>query len=674
MFLREAAFLILAAAQIKLVGCCLRLLQRTDSNENQFGGYISEKHMFDRFCTRIMETIFNLEDSIMKNRCRFFLLLSFCLWQAILLARPAQLTSYNEQKVSDYNRFYRSTADWTGVLLLPHAGRRDPEGGVWLRVSSAPNKKLVGKTLLLRWDISKPWDRWFDEHKRDVRFNPKRLKWALKVGYGPPVILDGWERVSPLESLPGNRAGELHVMLKNPVLKGETLYIANEPVEIAGPKKALVQFVGSSENNLRRVRHYNPNSGAFDGPEEIVAVTETLFSDPKLAMPMTTVEKIEAGPLNRLGWYIYGARQQGLFHVAALEPREPLRLIPDKVVLGPENSRHYLCQEEYRNLKPQTVHMTLVEPLAERFLQHNSYESEKYIDHQWPVGRKALVIHLFYGWVNDLLKKSRGRVGPYVTGHFSVGVAEVVVDPFTSEKRFDVEFWQIYGHNPQHVISNTQKWHAYCGSIARGNMFVQPMANTLIQIPELEPYAIGDWIIKPWDGLAREFEMMMALYRVGAGTGIAEIWPDTSCVQDSCAALFSALNRFEVSVAQTGRAMQWSTETSSKGDISEISRYLSFVRLNREVRQALTVFGISPRRWLEFMKEPLATRNPEGLKRLGNTLTALKTVFPRNARDHLLHVAVKRGYPMWSIMTLQIGGVIPGLRPLAPKTPTSFLH
>lgn len=614
-----------------------------------------------------------------KNRslCLLLLLVFFSnCWLAETVKAENRSDYLAERKDRDFEKFYRPTALWTGVLLLPPPDERDPAGGVWFKVSGAPDENLVGKTLWLRWDTSKPWDRWFTEHKRDVSFDPKRLKWALKVGYGPPVILDGWKQVSPLESLPGNRSGELHVMLKNPVLKGSALYITSEPVEVCGPQKALVRFVGPSNDNLRRVRHYNPKTRLFDGPEEEVLINETFFGDTKLAMPTTTVEKIEEGQLNHQGWYLFGRRKKGLFHVAAIEPREPLSLMPQKVVFGTDKARRFLCREEFRNLKPQTVKMTLVEPLSERFYKQNHGNIDKYIDEQWPVGQKALVIHLFYGWVNDVLKKSRGRVGPYVTGHFSVGVAEVVIDPFTEEKRFDIEFWQIYGHNPQHVISNTQKWHAYCGSLARGNMFVQPMANTLIQIPEFAPYTIGDWKINPWAGLAREFEMMMALYRVGAGTGIAEIWPDTSCVQDSCATLFSALKRFEISVAQTRKAAKWAENGAQRSDEQglEVRRYLNFISLNRDVTKALTTFGISPGRWLEFMSEPLATRNPEGLKRLGNTLTALKTVFPRNARDHLLHVAVKRGYPMWSIMTLQIGGVIPGLRPLAPRTPTSFLH
>ena len=584
--------------------------------------------------------------------------------------------SLKMQKAAEFYRFYKKTADWTGVLLLPSPDKRDPEGGVWFKVSGAPHAGMVGRTLLLRWDPEKAWDRWFNEYCRDVRFDKKRLEWALKVGYGPPVILDGWNRVSPLESLPGNRDGELHVMLVNPVLREDALYITKEPIEICGPKKALVRFVGASQNNLRRVRHYNPGSRTFDGPEEIVAIPETFYGDSKLAMPSTTVEKIETSPLNLQGWYLYGARERGVFRVAAIEPREPLSLVPQKIVSGSSEAKKYLCQEEFRHLKPQTVRTAVVEPASERFAHHGQANVAEYVDKYWPVGRKALVIHLFYGWVNDRLKKSRGRLGPYVTGHFSVGVAEVVLDPFTGEKRFDIDFWQIYGHNPQHVISNTQKWHAYCGSLARGNMFVQPMANTLIQIPEFEPYQIGDWAIRPWDGLAREFAMMMALYRVGAGTGIAEIWPDTSCVQDSCATLFSALKRFEVSVAQTRRASMWAEGAINRADHEgeEVRRYLDMLGLSRDVSKALTVFGVSPSRWLEFMNEPLATRNPDGLKRLGNTLTALKTVLPRNARDHLLHVAVKRNYRMWSILTLQIGGVIDGLRPLAPRTPTSFLH
>lgn len=579
-----------------------------------------------------------------------------------------------KQSVSEVSSAYRPIAPWTGTLFLPRPDARDPEGGVLLEVTNSPRPELIGQMVVVRWDQSMPWDRWFTERSRDVTFNQDLLKEIKKYKMSPPWLIDGWKKVSPLESYAAGRSGEMEVLLKDPELRDGMLFITREPVEISGVQVALIRFEGASEDTLRKVSHYNSLSRTFDGPSEIVSIPETFFDNPDFPIPFTTTVDIESTALNKLGWYIFGRRENGVFRVEAIEPREPFRLSPWTIKIGRDDARAFLCHEEYQDLKSQTIGMSVVEPVPERFPGQNKANIADYVENVWPVGTKGILAHLFFAWKNPSHKVSRGVLpGGVTTGHFSLGFAEVVLDPFTGEKRFDIEYCQIYGNNVNQIFSNTQKWHTYGGNLKRGLMFLEPFSDTIFQVPELAPYDIDGWKIKPLDGLRRELEKMMALYRNGAGGGIATIRPDMSCVQDTSAAMFSALKTLEVGVAASGKTRDWAKAGGEQS--KEVRRYLSLLHLSRELEKMLTFFGIPQGRWRDFIAHPLATRDTSKLAMvLGNTLVGIKTMLPRNVRDHVLKIAIDRGYPIWSIQTVQIGGKIAGMIPVAPSCPTAPFH
>jgi predicted Abi (CAAX) family protease len=548
-----------------------------------------------------------------------------------------------------------SVGEWTGRLFAPNARERDPQGGVPMKIENSPLPELIGKVVWVRWNTEKPWDQWFQAMRYDVSFDPKNLEKAREGGLNPPETLAGWKAVSSLESLACARPGDMTVLLKNPEYRphDRVLLITEEPVQICGRFQGLVRFVEPGAGDSYQVRFFDPRSGDFQTTPVTIGIPRRLFSRSNTPVARSSTVDIEKSPLNEQGWYAYGRFQEGRFQVEALEPRAITMLKADRSVTGRDEVKRYVSREHFDDLEPGLTRIT--ELLPER-------------DHAWSVGDKGLLVHLF-GWRKHPDEKGGGAPLGLVTGHFAFGLAEVIACPLTGEPRFDLEYRQAYAHNREGIVAGSMKWHNYSGSLRRGWMYTIPISDTVIRIPELEPYDFDGWVVQPWKGLSRQFEKMHALYRTGAGSGISSVRPDISCVQDSHCALFSALRTFEETIAKTGAVKKW---LAGKGaDPEDVKRYLRLLALVRRVKHGITAFGLAQDNWRDFFKSPLATRNPTIAASLVNALLSLNSVFPRRGNDHILHIGADMGYPMWSILTCQIGGVIPQLVPQAPTSPTA---
>lgn len=562
--------------------------------------------------------------------------------------------------------FYKPTGEWTGRLILPPEALREPDGSVLFEVHNSPMPELIGKTLRLRWDLSKPENMWFMSVRPDVIFPPKRMEDGLKNGLVLPMRIGGLSRVSPLESLAGAHAtDDIDVMLKNPSYNENSLFIDQEPVQICGSHRALVRFEGPAEGDHRTVVHYNPATGNFDGATEKIYIPRMYSAGKANRITSTTVD-IEKSPLNEFGWYIYGKPSKGVFYTEALEPREPLTLRPSTAIVGKVNAKHFFSKLLFKDLAAGTVKNTLLIPEEEKIFS-GSEDIEKYIDSCWPVGKPCLVIHLF-GWRNDTASEKKGPSAPFglVTGHFAFGIATVTADPFTGEKRFDIEYRQIYAHNNSAIVSGTVKWHNYMGSLRRGWMYTIPVSDTMIQIPELEPYDINGWKINPYRGLSRLLEIMAATYRTGGGSGIASVSPAISCVQDSHYALYGALMTFEKTIGGARQTIEW---LSTKDALDpEVIRFMSLGMLVKDVKDRITILGLSRNDWKKNFDNPLGTRDPNIAETAVRTLLSLKSVFPRDGNDNLIFMAANRKCRVWSILTTMCGGKADGLTPVAPNS------
>lgn len=590
----------------------------------------------------------------------FLAIVAAILAQMLLTGAPALYAA------GDAAAFYRPIAPWTGRLILPPPAAREEDGSVLFEVHNSP---LAGKTVRLRWNLSKPEDGWFAKLRHDVTISPEKAAEAAKYSMQLPTRLDGWKRVSPLESLAGARAADdVFVALKNPVFHNGSVFINEEPVQICGSHVALVRFDGPANGNFRTVRHYDPAARAFSGPAETVSIMPFFTVPGKKDLVSTTLD-IERSNFNRAGgYYIYGVPHAKGFEVMALEPRSVNSLAPSQYLGGRAETKKYIDSGHFSQMSPGMRRSTLIMPETSTpltYSQTGGGDTAAYIGKNWPVGTYSILVHLF-GWrKNTVTGESGTQALGIATGHFAFGVASVVIDPFTGEKRFDIEYKQIYAHNNTGIISGTHKWHSYMGDLKRGWMYTIPVSDTVVQLPELMPYDINGWKIDPIKGFSRVTEMMMAVYRTGGGTGASLVRPDVSCVQDSHYALYASLMVFENSVLNVPKAAEW-MKNNPQND--SVRRFESLKSLARQLKDRITILGIARDDWRAHFSNPLGTRDPGKAQQIIRALLSIKSVFPRDGNDNLLHLAAERGCRMWSMLTAMSGGKAEGLWPIAPTS------
>ncbi|MEL6165980.1 MAG: hypothetical protein AAFR37_20300, partial [Cyanobacteria bacterium J06628_3] len=159
---------------------------------------------------------------------------------------------------------------------------------------------------------------------------------------------------------------------------------------------------------------------------------------------------------------------------------------------------------------------------------------------QWKLGDKALAIHIFGGIGGE---KAEAAAWLPVPGHLCYGIAEVVRDSITSELRFDIIYYQVYGHNVDGIISGSITWAAYMGSLWQGWLGTRPVSDILLKYePITTDYDFDGIKLSPLTEFIEEQREIMARYRVGDGSGASLITPTASCVQDSNQALYATVH------------------------------------------------------------------------------------------------------------------------------------
>lgn len=569
---------------------------------------------------------------------------------------------------------YKPVGEWTGRLILPGPQQREADGSVFIKISNSPSPDLAGKVIKLRWNVSKEEDCWFDVIRPNIKFSPGYVNDAAKDGMLAliPLRLDGWRRVSALESLAGARAADdVEVHLKNAVYSEGSLYINDEPVQISGSKTALIQFDGPARGNLRTAVHYNPATGSFDGPRETIYVLASYKIPGKDKIVSSTID-IEKTQFNSKGFYIYGEFMktgggENIFVIKALMPRSLHLVEASQLVHGKSDTKHYYSRRHFKDLVPGMFRSTMVVPEKNAEISIPA-AAAAYTQQAWPVGTRGLLVHIF-GWRKNIVTGKTDLPGPrgLHAGHFAFGSAEVINDPFTGEKRFDIEYKQVYAHGDGGIVSGSMKWHNYMGDIKRGWMYTVPVSDTIIQIPEMQPYDIDGWRIDPMRGFARMTEIMMAVYRTGGGRGISKVTPYISCVQDSHYALYGALVTFEKHINSDPRCAQW-LSGSATGRHPDAGRFEALSRLVKSVKDRITIIGLSRHDWKSHFDNPLGTRDPGPAAQAVLTLLSLKTVFPRDAHDNIMFLGANKQYRMWSVISSMCGGRLSEFWPLAPNS------
>lgn len=585
---------------------------------------------------------------------------------------------------------YRPTGNWVGRLILPTVQQQQGETAdwVWMQVYHAPAeaKALIGQQVRVEWSQQPDVQRYVKAVTRDVKFSPKVEESRRSTGNLHPDRLNGRSQVGPLQSIAGARPkDDVIVTLKRAIVTLQargtaTLQIETEPVLETGRFYTLVKLlqpVTTAKNpfipkvcpgrqpcasELFRVQHYNPATGQFDGVQETVRIPQQPRDG--FGVFASTPRDLQKSPAGEAGWYLYGAQDKtGLFTVQAIKPRSLFQLQPQRVLLNEAAGLDYLNYENWKETEQLKGRLQTV------LVDATASQPEVAIAN-WQLGDRALVMHLFGGRGG---KHGEAPVLGTVTGHFSYGLAEVVRDPFTNELQFDVRYQQVYATNIEGVIAGTNTWTNYMGNLQRGWLGTRPVNDVIVQLDEIgQDYDFGGNPLSPFEELMRQLSIINARYRVGDGTGGADVTPATSCVQDSNQALFLTVQRIRERVESSPAMQSWWTDHPEHPTVQRFERLIA---LGNDLEQQLAPFGIVRADWksnanalsgTEIQPRDFIHAKDDTPENLLSAFTSWRTILPRQSQDELSILFLRHGAKLWFLRTNQVGGYDPDIFPIAP--------
>ena len=535
---------------------------------------------------------------------------------------------------------YSPSAEWLGRLILPSAAEAaaTPGDWVWIELEQAPpdQQALIGSRRRLRWADRPDLRRIVEAVTVDIRFgeNARNLEASHNV---VPSRLNGRDRVGPLQSLAGARpVDDVTVALEGVNVADDGLVISRPPVQITGRWQGLVQLLeapaevsAQADDDRVLVRHFNPASGRFDGPEERIRFPR--LPPDRFGRQAFNLSGLMDAPLNQQGWQIQGApAADGVFTVQALQPRQITALSPQRQRDGTAASLNHLRVANWSaaESQPGSLHTTALVP-------------DGAVPPGWQVGERALLIHLFGG-----IGGTQAEPSPLwtTTGHFAFGEAEVVRDAVSGEPRLAIRYHQIYANNPNGIVAGIQHWSAYAGNLQRGWLGSRPFSDVLVP---MEPRVLN--------ALALQAEILAARYRSGDGGGVAMVTAATSCVQDSSQALWIAIQQLRQDQAFSDLVA---------GDQKRLAR------LATALDRWLTPFGRPRPDWRHNAARSLdgGSGGFESSQKLGDVLLSWNSMLPRRAHDAMAADILRAGLPIWLIRTNQIPSAAPKLLPVDPTS------
>ncbi|NJR26254.1 MAG: abortive infection protein [Richelia sp. CSU_2_1] len=566
-------------------------------------------------------------------------------------------------------QLYKPIALWHGRLILPSDELRQPYGSVFLEVINTPKKyqNLIGKIADLKWSTNREVQFFVHAVTQDINFT-KQTRSSQKSGNIHPDRLNGLRNVGPLETLAGTRLEDsVTVMLRRPVIvinyssiDRQELIIDREPVQITGRLCALVSILQRQKPDSDKfiVRHFNKTSQQFDGPAEIIRIPQV--QPDRNGVARSTNNSIEQSPLNPDGWYIYGEQDEdNIFIVRAIEPRKITRLIPDETHFGLNKSLNYLRSHNWQNTIAQKGQAKIVLLSPNQSIENNRTSP-------WQEGDIGIVIHCFGGIGG---KKGEKKVFGIVTGNFTFGVAKVVRDRFTGEQRFDIEYKQVYAHNPDGIVAGSIKWQSYMGDLQRGWLGDRPVCDIICKLDSVCcDYDFDGIKLSPLSELNQQLDIMMARYRSGDGTGASLVTPATSCVQDSSQAIYATIKKITSEVESNHQIQDWLKANPT--DV-QTQRFDELVALGQSLEKGLIPLGIVRPDWRKNAKLAGIDCNlkPTPFASITHPLKAAisyRTMLPRRTQNEIAKILLKQGAFLWVIRTNQVGGFDPDIEPIAP--------
>jgi predicted Abi (CAAX) family protease len=572
------------------------------------------------------------------------------------------------------NDKYHPNGEWSGRLILPTTEQitKSPlTDWVWIEVQNTPAKypQLIGQTLPLTWQPASTIAADSRQVTIDVNFTSETLA-SQQHGNIHPQRLNGRSQIGPLQSLAGARStDDLWVKLAGVQMGSENsvIMIDREPTQITGNLRGLVKIMGidhaisvdlptfcpgdqpcSSEYFL--AQHYNPQSQRFDGEIDTIRIPQ--ISARPFGLFPSSVRDLAKSPAGNQGWYIYGdfLAKSPIFTVESIQPRSLFSIASEREITKTDDRLDYFDRQHWQNTPQRKGQLERV-GFAPR-------QTPKLFD-------QALLIHSFGGIGGKTADTGGGW--QTVTGHFAYGSATVVQDDFTGELQWDINYNQVYAHNPDGIVAGQQDWATYMGNLQRGWLGTRPVADLLITYPPVtEDYNFGGIKISPLAELQQQLHLVAARYRTGDGTGNTTVNPGSSCVQDANQALYVTIQRLTDRIRSQPQIQTWLTTHPQD---PQTQRFRKLQALSTELKQNLIPLGIVRSDWQQNATKLVGINQNLSLKASGNPLIGLmswRTMFPRGAQDGMGKIFSRLDAGMWFLNTYQVGGVNPDIIPIAP--------
>jgi predicted Abi (CAAX) family protease len=569
---------------------------------------------------------------------------------------------------------YHANGEWSGRLVLPTIAQIATSSladWVWIEVQHTPVKyqQLVGQILPLTWNPESTIAADIRQVTIDINFSPETLA-SQQNGSIHPQRLNGRTQVGSLQSLAGARpTDDVWVKLAGVEMGQENtvIMIDQEPTQITGKLRGLVKIIGidrqtvaplptacpgakpcSSEYFL--VQHYDPQTQQFAGETVTIRIPQ---SPPRsFGLFPSTVRDLEKSPAGDQGWYIYGdfPANSAIFTVAAIQPRSLLAITSQREITKTNDRLDYFDRQHWQQTPQRKGQLNLVGFAPRRVPK---------------LGDTALLIHSFGG----IAGKTADIPGVWqtVTGHFAYGMATVVQDDLTHELQWNINYNQVYAHNPDGIIAGQQDWATYMGSLQRGWLATRPVADLLISYPPVtEDYDFGGIKLSPLTELQRQLHLFAARYRTGDGTGGASVSPAQSCVQDANQALYITIQRLTDRVRSQPQIQAWLTTHPQD---AQTLRFQQLQALSTELQQNLLPLGIVRSDWQQNAAKLVGITQNSAFNASSNPwmgLMSWRTMLPRGAQDGMGKLFSRLGAGMWFLNTYQVGGVNPDIVPIAP--------
>jgi predicted Abi (CAAX) family protease len=573
----------------------------------------------------------------------------------------------------------RSNGEWIGRLILPtqeEVKQSNLTDWVWVEMTQAPvaNRELIDKKVHLTWQPKSQSEADNIQVTTDIKFTVGTIA-SQQQGNIHPQRLNGRLGVGALQSLAGARPtddalvrlGGVNITAKdgsqNPILT-----IDREPIQITGTFTGLVKIVSTDIdrqpachpaqtclNEYFRVRHYNANSQGFDGQIETIRIPQMPAKQSGL-LP-STIRELERSPVGSQGWYIYGERDShGIFTVASIQPRSLFTLTPQREIVDVDEKLDYLDRQHWDNIAQDRGKLSQVKFVGSSAPSQHPPET---------LGARALVIHSF-GGIGGKTGDSPG-LWQTITGHFAYGMATVIRSEFTNELEWQIEYNQVYAHNPDGIVAGKQDWATYMGHLQRGWLATRPVADVLISYaPVTEDYDFGGIKLSPLTELQRQLNIFAARYRTGDGTGGASVTPATSCVQDANQALYVTIRQLNQQVRSQPQIQAW---IAAHPQHPQTLRFRELQSLGAELETTLSPLGIVRQDWQQNAAKLAGINIGKGFTSSDNPIAGLvswRTMLPRGAQDGIAKIFSHRGATMWFLNTFQVGGFNPDITPIAP--------